>query len=198
MEDQEKEFQEVVGFHGHACPGLAFGYRATMLALRELDVDRSGDEELVAIVENNSCAVDAIQFLAGCTFGKGNLIFKDHGKQVYTFIKRATGEAVRVAVIWQPPGESSETEEGWRKFMSGDRGPDVMDLVKASKAAKMEAILAENDVALFELSRPKIELPPPATIYKTLVCKQCGEKVRVLMVKDLSAIVVGNGSCMNR
>src|SRR5210317_567836 len=118
MDEQEMEFQEVVKFHGHACPGLAFGFRVTKLALRELGIDRSSDEELVAVVENNSCAVDAIQAMAGCTFGKGNLIFKDHGKQVYTFIKRSSGESVRVAVDWQPSLEGPETEVAWRKFMS--------------------------------------------------------------------------------
>lgn len=42
---------------------------------------RDIDEEMVAIVENDSCAVDAIQVLTGCTLGKGNLIFRDYGKQ---------------------------------------------------------------------------------------------------------------------
>ena len=74
-------FDDAVKFHGHACPGLAIGYRVANLALKELG-GRARDEELVAIVENNSCAVDAIQLICGCTFGKGNLIFKDFGKQV--------------------------------------------------------------------------------------------------------------------
>ena len=73
-------FEDTVKFHGHACPGLAIGYRVANLALKEFGL-RARDEELVAIVENNSCAVDAIQFICGCTFGKGNLIFKDYGKQ---------------------------------------------------------------------------------------------------------------------
>ncbi len=58
----------------------------------------SQDEEIVAVVENDSCAVDAVQVLTGCTFGKGNLLFKDHGKQVYTFINRNTNDAVRVSL----------------------------------------------------------------------------------------------------
>jgi formylmethanofuran dehydrogenase subunit E len=57
-------FDDAVTFHGHACPGLAIGYRVATLALKELGV-RSRDEELLAIVENNSCAVDAIQFITG-------------------------------------------------------------------------------------------------------------------------------------
>ena len=66
--------------------------------MNELKSDSSQDEEIVAIVENNSCAVDAVQVLTGCTFGKGNLLFKDHGKQVYTFINRNTNDAVRVSL----------------------------------------------------------------------------------------------------
>ena len=171
------EFADVVMFHGHACPGLAFGFRVTKLALRELGIDRSGDEELVAIVENNSCAVDAIQAMAGCTFGKGNLIFKDYGKQVYTFFKRSEEEAVRVAVDWQPSPESLATEEAWNKFLTGERSPEIMALVSAHKGAKMKAILAADDSELFKVSYPEIELPAPAMIYQTMKCTKCGEKV---------------------
>jgi len=50
----------------------------------------------VAIAENSSCSVDAIQELLGCTFGKGNLVFKDYGKQAFTFYSRDQGKALRV------------------------------------------------------------------------------------------------------
>ena len=66
-------------FHGHICPGLIIGYRAAKLAAKELDIRRDKDEELVAVVENDACGVDAIQWLLGCTIGKGNLIFHDQG-----------------------------------------------------------------------------------------------------------------------
>ncbi|NTV15797.1 MAG: formylmethanofuran dehydrogenase, partial [Desulfobulbaceae bacterium] len=92
MSEQTPTFEDAARFHGHTCPGLAFGFRVARVAIRELGLSRAEDEELVAVVENDSCAVDAIQVLTGCTFGKGNLIFRDHGKQVYTFFKRATGE----------------------------------------------------------------------------------------------------------
>ncbi|NJD57729.1 MAG: formylmethanofuran dehydrogenase, partial [Nitrospirae bacterium] len=55
-----KRYDDVVEFHGHSCPGLALGYRVSRRALREFG-DRAEDEEIVSIVENNSCAVDAVQ-----------------------------------------------------------------------------------------------------------------------------------------
>jgi len=177
MSDKNNDFAKIVQFHGHACPGLAFGFRATQLALAELGIIRSGDEELVAVVENNSCAVDAVQALAGCTFGKGNLIFKDYGKQVYTFINRKNGVAVRIAVNWEEPGEETKVQEAWNNYMAGDRSSEVMELVQTAKKAKMENILAADDLDLFKVSRPEVAVPSPAQIHKSLICQVCGEKV---------------------
>ena len=179
-------FENVVKFHGHACPGLAIGFRVANLALKELGL-RSRDEELVAIVENNSCAVDAIQILCGCTFGKGNLIFKDFGKQVYTFIRRPHSEAVRIAVKWEPPSEDPEIEAMWTRYSEGDRSPEVTAVVQDRKARKMNSILAADDDGLFNIKRIEVEMPDPARIYKSLTCASCGEKVmesRTRMVAD--------------
>src|SRR4030066_2552070 len=120
-----KTFDDIVDFHGHSCPGLAFGYRVALFALKSLG-ERATDEELVAIVENNSCAVDAVQVLTGCTFGKGNLIFRDYGKQAYTFIKRPSGEGLRISIIWESPKETEEEKEMWEKYIRGDRSEDVL------------------------------------------------------------------------
>src|SRR5512143_2553301 len=93
----DTDLREAIQFHGHLCPGLALGYRVAKAALRELKTNRPHDEELVAIVENDSCAADAIQFVTGCTFGKGNLVFRDYGKHVYTVYNRKTSQGVRVS-----------------------------------------------------------------------------------------------------
>jgi len=169
-------FDDTIKFHGHACPGLAIGYRVASLALKELGV-RARDEELVAIVENNSCAVDAIQLICGCTFGKGNLIFKDYGKQVYTFIRRPQTEAVRIAVKWESPSEDLETEAMWTRYSHGDRSPEVTAVVQDRKARKMNSILEADDAELFEVKRIPVEMPEPARIYKSIACASCGEKV---------------------
>lgn len=92
-----RDFQQIVEFHGHLCGGIAVGYRAAREGLRQLGADRALDEELIAIVENDSCAADAVQVLSGCTFGKGNFFFRDHGKHVYTFALRPSGRAVRLS-----------------------------------------------------------------------------------------------------
>ena len=171
-----KTLDEVVEFHGHICPGLVLGYRVSMLALRELG-ERAEDEELVATVENNSCAVDAVQVMTGCTFGKGNLIFRDYGKQVYTFIKRPSGDGLRIAVIWKSLPETEEEKKMWERYMRGERSDEVLKAVHDRKSKKIDAILNANDGDLFKVSKGKMDLPEEAEIYPSLQCAVCGEKV---------------------
>ena len=63
-------YEEIIQFHGHECPGLAMGYRMATAAMNKLDSIRAEDEEIVTIVENDACGVDALQCVTGCTFGK--------------------------------------------------------------------------------------------------------------------------------
>ena len=84
-------------------PGLAMRVHAAQLALREVGA-HAKDEEVVAVVETEMCGVDAIQFLTGCTFGKGNLIHHDWGKNACSFFRRSDGRAVRISLradAWQ-------------------------------------------------------------------------------------------------
>ncbi|RMG71339.1 MAG: formylmethanofuran dehydrogenase [Nitrospirae bacterium] len=170
------DFDEVVRFHGHACPGLALGYRVAEYTLKNF-AKRPEDEELVAVVENNSCAVDAVQVITGCTFGKGNLIFKDYGKQVYTFIRRPSGEALRIAIKWTSPPETEEEKEAWRRFSKGERSEEVLKVVHNRKARKIKAIMDAKDDELFDVRHLQVQLPPEARVYPSVRCELCGEKV---------------------
>jgi len=171
-----KTFEDVVEFHGHSCPGLALGYRTSVFALKQLG-DRAADEELVAIVENNSCAVDAVQVVTGCTFGKGNLIFRDYGKQVYTFIKRPSGEGIRISVDWKSPEETREEKHMWERYMNGDQSEEVLKTVHSRKSKKINIILNLADEELFRFVTGKMDLPEEARIYKSLRCAVCEEKM---------------------
>lgn len=168
-------WETAVDFHGHTCPGLAIGFRATELAMEALGVPRAADEELLAIVENNACGIDAVQTLAGCSFGKGNLIFRDLGKQVYTFMRRRDGAAVRVAVKYGStfdPDYSALKE----RINSGTASPADRERYSAAMKKRIQNILnAKEDV--FEVKNVTLELPPAASIYQTLQCTKCGEGV---------------------
>ncbi len=170
-------FEEVVAFHGHSCPGLAIGYRAAVAAMTRLDLQRAADEDLVAVVENDSCAVDGFQVVTGCTFGKGNLVFRDYGKQVYTLYDRKRNQGVRIAVHWPGIPETEEERDIWRRYLDGDRSAEVTAAVARMKERKMRVILDAEDDELFSFGPPREPVPDRARIHATLECAVCGEKV---------------------
>jgi formylmethanofuran dehydrogenase subunit E len=173
--DNKTSWEKTVEFHGHECPGLAIGFRATELALEALGCNRSIDEELIAIVENNSCGVDALQTLAGCSFGKGNLYYKDLGKSVYTIARRGDDNAVRVAVKY---GTTFDTDFSLFKERASSSSATEEDRILYREALKkrIKSILSAG-TEVFDVKRVVIELPRPASIYQTLQCSMCGEGV---------------------
>ncbi len=177
-----KSFENVIEFHGHSCPGLALGYRVAIRAVKEFK-SPAADEELVAIVENNSCAVDAVQAVTGCTFGKGNLIFHDYGKQVYTFIQRLTGDYLRISVCWKKPTEPENERLLWEKYREGDRSEHVVQFVHARKSSKIKHILTAGEHELMTVTSGTMAIPDRAIIRPSVVCWSCQEKVM-----DLKAI----------
>ncbi len=167
------DLREAIQFHGHLCPGLSLGYRVAKAALRELKADRPQDEELVAVVENDSCAADAIQFITGCTFGKGNLIFRDYGKHVYTFYNRRTGKGVRISEDYRGFDNDQRFPELKRRQ---DAGEDVSVELEAYKMERTTAILKAEEKEIMTIA--DVASPPPreARIRGSLRCALCGEK----------------------
>lgn len=170
-----EDFLLCVRFHGHLCPGLAIGYAAAKTGAAILGVTPSEDEELVAVVENDSCAVDAIQVLLSCTFGKGNLVFRDWGKQVFTFFDRRTGRCARVSFIGEVPGRERRHELK-RRIQSGraDEG-DRRQLAETTDQAVLELISSEPE-RFFDIREVKMKPPPQAEVVSTMVCQGCGER----------------------
>ena len=171
------DFQEAIRFHGHVCPGLAIGYRAAKAAKAHLGVDRPEDEELVAIVESDGCGIDAVQVLLGCTLGKGNLIYRDYGKQVYTLICRKRGQGVRVAMKPGPFQRTPEQEVIFQKVMSGEASEEEKQAFRTFQEERMNEILAADQDVLFQITEVSPEVPGRARIFKTVTCAFCGEPV---------------------
>ncbi|MBP2133066.1 formylmethanofuran dehydrogenase subunit E [Methanomicrobium sp. W14] len=179
MTQSIKSFDEAAEFHGHKCPGLAYGYKAAEYALKELSHGRSEDEELVAIVENDACGIDAIQFLTGCTIGKGNLIFRDYGKQVYTFIKRDNSDAVRLS---QKEGTSmgdfdARTGELSEKVFGSSANDEERKEFFERRKVVIQKILDMPSEDLYRLEHVKPEIPERARLFKSYKCAKCGETV---------------------
>jgi formylmethanofuran dehydrogenase subunit E len=128
---------------------LAIGVKACEAVMEKMGANPSFDEELVCIVENDACGVDAIQAIAGCTFGKGNLIYKNTGKNAYTFFDRKNGRAMRFY------------------FKNNVRGMER----EAFQQYIMDAPVDE----LFDSKEVGGEPPSFARIFNPVTCEICGE-----------------------
>lgn len=138
---------------------------------------RAEDEELVAIVETDACSADAVQVLTGCTFGKGNFIYKDYGKMALTLLDRKTGQGVRICTRPSPAGADTRHGELLRKMMAG-----TLDAAEKAEFQKLhqqrsDAILEMPDEDLFTIKATQEALPPKARMEPSKPCDQCGEPV---------------------
>jgi formylmethanofuran dehydrogenase subunit E len=175
--------EKTIAFHGHSCPGLAIGIRAAELALKE--IGRAPDEEIVAVVETDMCGVDAIQFLTGCTFGKGNLIHKDYGKNAFTFYRRSDGKAIRL--VRRPssfgsarPSQTSEDvgsllDKLNKKLLEERLTDEEQKIWQEMRGAIIQRIMESPLEDLFEIKTPSDPVPKKARILQSLQCEACGE-----------------------
>lgn len=172
-------------FHGHMCPGLAMGIRAAEVALREIG-PHSADEEVVAIVETDMCGVDAIQFLTGCTFGKGNLLHRDHGKNVYTFVRRSDGRAVRVSLRAGGGGPRDPELARMRTAVAAGTATEAeRQRFWSLQRQRSEHILSQPLEELYEVRDVDIATPPRARIHASVECTACGEPTMETRIRRL-------------
>jgi formylmethanofuran dehydrogenase subunit E len=149
------QYDDIIKFHGHSCPGLAIGFRLAQAAMSALGAARSDDEELVAVVESDACGVDALQCVSGCTFGKGNLVFRDYGKHAYSIFSRVRQQGVRV--VFHGKGIPAELRE--------------------DRPAFARRVMAEQEDAILSVTRISYEELQTARVRKSIVCAGCGESI---------------------
>lgn len=147
--DKKSMLEKACEFHGHICGGLLIGVSAVHYAMELLGIESpSQDEEIVCVAENDSCSIDAIQSVLGCSSGKGNLFFRMRGKQAFSFFNRKTGKSFRIVLKDLEFGSPEEKKD----FMLNAHGEDI-----------------------FEVKEVYLDLPPKANIYRSQKCSQCGE-----------------------
>ena len=167
--------EAIIEFHGHMCPGLAMGIRAAEVALTEVG-PHSGDEEVVAIVETDMCGVDAVQFLTGCTFGKGNLVHLDYGKNAYTFVRRSDGRAIRVSTRSGGWGAfDNERLALFPKIRSGVATIEERQRFFVLQQEHSGRILASPIEQIYDVREVDVTPPPLARVLASIDCASCAE-----------------------
>lgn len=90
--------KHVVEFHGHLGPFLVLGVKAGLLANSMLGKDYFKTTATVVTDPSppSSCFVDGVQFVTGCTMGKGNIKLKKGRSISVLFLKE--GKKLRLKV----------------------------------------------------------------------------------------------------
>ena len=179
---------KAVAFHGHWCPGISLGIRAAAWAMQNFGT--AADEELVTVTETDMCAVDAIQALVGCTFGKGNLIFRDRGKVAFTFFRRSDNKSARLVQILRHDAISRRSQE-IRNALSAEHLSEEdrtrLELERQQLRQKsMEQILSLPFEELFSVGEARCDMPHTARRLPTIVCESCGEGVMASRIREVN------------
>lgn len=181
--------------HGHYCPGLAFGVRAGYRAVSELQAHSIGMEEVVAIVETNSCFSDGIQFVTGCTFGNNGLIYRDYGKTAVT-VARRDGEGVRVSINVGSGFLAKREPEAMKLFQkvvterngNADDQARLMELWRKASFNMLEVL----DGELLDAKMVTAEIPGYARMFGSAKCSVCGESI----MEPRARLVQGRPVCI--
>jgi formylmethanofuran dehydrogenase subunit E len=180
-----EDFPKCVQFHGHTCPGLAIGFQAARTLMKRLDVRKSPDEELLAIVETDACGADAIQVMTGCTFGKGNLLFKNYGKHAFSLIDRKRGKALRVCL--RPDAFTADPQHLnlSEKVQNDKASRRELAQFRQRQQKRTREILDASAESLFKIEEISPDIPPKARIIASGICDLCGELTKIDLLRKM-------------
>ncbi len=164
-----------VEFHGHICPGLIYGYRVAKEAVMLMNLQRAVDEEVVAVCENDSCAVDALQVLLGTVTGKGNLIIKDFGKNAYTVLSRKTKQAWRFSRKTHYDYNGNDKNAFDRLEAAVKNGTASEDDRRELKRLKIDDLIERPFEEIFTTVEVPFDEPLYAKLAPSESCAVCGE-----------------------
>jgi len=187
--------------HGHICPFVVLGLRASEIAMKKLGIRRAGEaetvgEEILAIVECNNCFVDGVQVATGCTIGNNCLIYLDVGKNALTLVRRSDWKGVRVYI---------DSENLRRKYFKKEASELFEKVVKrregtAEDAERLRKMWMEIGYAManipeeeFKIEEVKVREIERAPIFESVRCEKCGELVMKTRVKFLD----GKALCLS-
>jgi len=166
-------------FHGHRCPAMPIGYRAGLIAMSKLGVEKASNKELYLYCENGpshaaACFLDGVMSSTGCTYGKGIVEKLNYGKNAITLVDLKTGKAVRVSM--QPAFfEKALNSEFVQLRKQGKEPkeikPEIVDpLIENVKKADETIMFAVSEVFEKEVQREK-------GTFDWHFCSKCNEVV---------------------
>ncbi|WP_348264975.1 FmdE family protein [Telmatobacter sp. DSM 110680] len=162
--------------HGHMCAGQILGVRMSLLGLQSLGIaDPLGADRkrVVAFVEIDRCATDAIGLVTGCRLGKRTLKFRDWGKMAATFVDLSASIGIRIVAL-----ENSRN-------LARELHPEIENKSQQQMLAYREL----SDDQLFRVERVRVPVDPaelPGYKADRAVCARCGEGINFARYEEVA------------
>ncbi|MFZ5951548.1 MAG: FmdE family protein [Candidatus Rifleibacteriota bacterium] len=177
--DEKKALLEkLFCFHTKRAPGLAIGIDMVELGLEKLGPVK---DKINAVCEGQSCIIDVLQNMTGCTYGNRYLRVLNHlGRFAFTLYDRADGRGVRVFVDVDKidPNQTPEIAKFFSRTRSAEvkkGGPARAD--SAEKIMKEFSGISKKILAWYPVKVLNFEKPD---VYPAAFCQKCSESFLVI------------------
>jgi formylmethanofuran dehydrogenase subunit E len=174
-------------FHGHRCPFMPIGYRMGKVAMEKLGMSKIRDHGAFALSEMGighpqTCMMDGIQAVTGCTYGKLMMERLNYGK-VAMILYMSGKEAVRVSAL-----PEFQDELGKKEFFAyRKKGIEPSQIPTSVVEDAVRLVLDLPEERMFKVENlPNFTFGRPKSSFNKAKCSACGEYVfeRYLRVLD--------------
>ena len=182
--------KRISDFHGHVCPNLVIGCRASQLALDTLDLDQTSQETLSVIAENQTSAIDAIQYMTGCTLGNQHLRVRDLGKHKYIFVLNQSNRAVIVNLKQMEFSGESTYFVLERKLRDNQATMEDIHKIQSLLDQWVSWLFSLSDQELFHVAETT-SIPPGINLSSRYVrCSNCQDLVEDSKAENIHGVLV--------
>jgi len=165
-------------FHGHRCPFMPIGYRMGKIAMEKLRVGKVKDHGAFALSEMGighpqTCMMDGIQAVTGCTYGKLMMERLNYGK-VALILHAPKKGSVRVSALPEFLDELGKKEF----FAYRKKGIEPSEIPPSVVEDAVSLVLKLPEEKIFKLEMLEgFTFSRPNSSFNKAKCSTCGEYV---------------------
>jgi formylmethanofuran dehydrogenase subunit E len=130
--------------------------------------------------------------MTGCTFGKGNFIFKNYGKHAFSLMDRKRGTGVRVCLRPDIFKNDAEFLLLFERVQNEEASPVELERFGQLQMEKTKKILDGDSDFLFKIEEISPDIPAKARVIESGICDLCGEPTKrdLLLQRDGKQICI--------
>lgn len=178
------KWEQAVEFHGHICPGLTVGYKASIYGLKLLGLEgKNIGNTHYAIVENDVCGLDGVQIVTGCTIGNDSLIINNLGKKAFSFVDKKTGTGVRVLLNVPLWGEYKQAIHLHHQVKNNTATADEKAEFFRVREQRGRELLEYTDELMFTWENTNVIIPSKPRLHEFARCEICKEEAMLPWIK---------------